>query len=113
MKPKRKYKFKGNKPFVDRDGYRYIPLDDAVDPLYHPMFTKRFTPEHRYVVAQSLKRALNSREHVHHKDSNRMNNVLENLELIDAAAHLKEHIRKGNFKLFSKDYQPLRRKNIN
>src|SRR5262249_51058147 len=37
--------------------------------------------EHRYVMAESLGRALYKEETVHHRDGNRRNNSIENLEL--------------------------------
>jgi hypothetical protein len=38
-------------------------------------------PEHRLVMEQSLGRKLLDRETVHHRDGNRLNNAIENLEL--------------------------------
>jgi hypothetical protein len=106
--------FKGDKPYIDRDGYRYVPLTDSEAKLYHKMYVRKFAPEHRLVMAKHLKRLLNKNEHVHHKDKNRINNVIDNLELINHLEHLKEHQNKGDFKLFSKEHQPKRKlkKNI-
>jgi hypothetical protein len=45
--------------------------------------------EHRLVMARSLQRVLTRREVVHHKDGNRQNNTLSNLELMsDMQAHM-------------------------
>ena len=49
--------------------------------------------EHRYVVEQALGRKLHATEHVHHKNRNRHDNRLENLEVLDAHAHFKLHAR--------------------
>lgn len=101
--------FEGKEPYIDRDGYRYVPLSkDEIEP-YHKMYVRKFAPEHRLVMAKHLQRLLNKNEHVHHKDKNRINNVIENLELINHLEHLKSHQSKGDFKLFSKEYQPKRK----
>lgn len=102
--------FKGRKPYIDKDGYRYVPLTDKEEKLYTQMYVRKFAPEHRLVMAKHLKRLLNKNEHVHHKDKNRINNIIDNLELIDAKQHLQEHLNKGHFKLFSREYQPKKRR---
>lgn len=100
--------FSGKEPYIDKDGYRYVPLTkDEVEP-YHKMYVRKFAPEHRLVMAKHLQRLLKSNEHVHHKDKNRINNIIDNLELIDHLEHLQSHKTKGDFKLFSKEYQPKR-----
>jgi hypothetical protein len=48
--------------------------------------------EHRQVMEQSLGRLLTTREHVHHKNHDRTDNRLENLELMDTSDHAREHI---------------------
>lgn len=50
--------------------------------------------EHRYVMQQSIGRPLTSKEVVHHKDGNRLNNSIENLELLSSTAHHAEVHRK-------------------
>ena len=74
--------------------------------LFKPMVTRGYLPEHRYNLAKHLNRLLKSTEQVHHKDKNRENNIVDNLELIDALKHIHEHKNKGDLKLFSKNYQP-------
>ena len=46
---------------------------------------------HRYLMEQKLGRKLNPNELVHHKDGNKFNNDIDNLELIDRKAHMKAH----------------------
>jgi hypothetical protein len=46
---------------------------------------------HRHLMEQHLGRALLSDEHVHHRNGNRFDNRLENLEVLSAAAHMHLH----------------------
>lgn len=43
--------------------------------------------EHRWLVEQQLGRVLAPDEHVHHKDGNRQNNALANLEVLSPSEH--------------------------
>jgi hypothetical protein len=65
-----------------RDGYVLIhaPPDHP-----HPRSDGSLL-EHRHVVEQALGRYLEEWEIVHHKDGNRQNNCVENLELLDGRA---------------------------
>lgn len=47
--------------------------------------------EHRYVMSKHLGRALENWEVVHHKDHNRKNNDLSNLEVMSWSDHTKMH----------------------
>ena len=47
--------------------------------------------EHRYVMEQYLGRPLSRYEIVHHKDGNKRNNDINNLEVMDLSQHTKLH----------------------
>ena len=65
---------------LDRDGYRMIGVG------------KFYEAEHR-IIWRRHKGEIPKGWHVHHKDGNRVNNDIENLELIDGAEHARMHRR--------------------
>lgn len=68
------------------DGYVDIWMPD------HPDASRRgYIREHRLIMGQHLGRRLLDTEDVHHKNGDRADNRLENLETIDHAKHLREH----------------------
>jgi hypothetical protein len=54
-------------------------------------FNNKTVFDHRRVMEQHLGRQLLPDEDVHHKDGNRLNNSLDNLEVIEHSAHTRRH----------------------
>lgn len=63
----------------------------------HPKRTKNdYVLLHRVVVENHIGRLLNPDEVVHHKDGNKKNNEIQNLEVINASEHTRLHgLQKG------------------
>ena len=64
---------------IDKDGYKVFTLRG------------KHTREHRKVMEQFLGRKLDFNELVHHKDGNKLNNSIENLEIVTRSEHIYKH----------------------
>jgi hypothetical protein len=67
-------------------GYVFVHMPD------HPAANaNNYVLEHRLVMERHLGRHLEPWEHIHHRDENRANNDLSNLELVTRAEHNSRH----------------------
>lgn len=55
------------------------------------MIDNKAIPYARYLMEQYLGRKLNKDEEVHHKDHNKTNDVIENLEVVNSTEHRRHH----------------------
>lgn len=78
-------------------GYWY--LHKSIIPAeYHSMIDKgNRILEHRLLYAKYIGRCLHSEEHIHHKDGNKLNNEIENLEITTRSAHIREHMLNNKY----------------
>lgn len=84
----RKYQWKGGRRI---DDHGYVKIYDK---------NGRYRREHRVVMEQFIGRPLNPSEIIHHKNGDKTDNRIENLEITNKVAHSSHHIReRGNKKL--------------
>lgn len=65
-------------------GYRYVCTPDGQE-----------VREHRYVMEQHLGRPLRPDEDVHHRNRDRLDNRIENLDVVEHRAHVSLHQNEG------------------
>ncbi len=75
---------------IKKGDYVYALVPD------HPNATKSgYVLMHRVVMENHLNRLLDKDEIIHHKDENKKNNDISNLEITDIASHARLHNYKG------------------
>lgn len=89
---------------IIQDGYMTVFLHP--DDFFYPMRfkSKPYVLEHRLVMAKHLGRCLQSWEIIHHKNGDRLDNRIENLEITTNRTHHKDHCR-GYRDGFEKGYK--------
>ena len=80
-----KYNARGKK-VKTKEGYILVYC-----PEYPKAKNGKYVYEHRLKMANYLGRPLEEREHVHHKNGNKQDNRIENLELLTNSEHHKKH----------------------
>ena len=67
---------------------------------------KKQVRTHRFIMEKIIGRKLEKNECVHHKDGNKLNNSIDNLELCTRSEHLKKHYKEigGEENQFKKVY---------
>lgn len=86
----RRYQAKPGRPRTH--DHRYITKNGYISvKVGREQSTSGYQLEHRLVMERYLGRRLRSDEHVHHRDGNRQNNDLSNLEVLSNAEHQRMH----------------------
>lgn len=62
---------------------------------------KKYVYEHRYIMEQSLGRPLKRNESIHHIDGNKLNNLINNLQILTKTEHNSRSTIKHRLKPFS------------
>jgi len=95
---------------IQSDGYAHVKIDK--DNFFYSMANKEgYLPEHRLVMAMHLGRCLATWELVHHRDGDKLNNKIDNLELMMRSQHMIDH-NKGYKDGYAKGLKDGRSKQI-
>lgn len=84
---KKQWDTRGRTGTVCKNGYRIFSLGSRNN--------KKREYEHRKVWRESYGE-IPKGFHIHHKDGNKLNNSIENLELVSISEHLSNHAKKNN-----------------
>ena len=61
------------------------------DPKHRQAMKNGYVREHRMIMSDFIGKRIKDDEHVHHKNENKKDNRLQNLELISCAEHTRHH----------------------
>jgi hypothetical protein len=83
--------------FMSSNGYKYIYAPD------NPHCNNNgYVPEHRFIMERVMGRYLLTNEVVHHKNHNRLDNRIENLEVMSKSDHSRLHMKKTMTRVHNK-----------
>ena len=71
-------------------GYQYC----RTNPAHPKRNSKGLYPLHRVLMENKIGRLLTTEEHVHHKDENKWNDTIENLEILSVSEHALLHAKR-------------------
>lgn len=74
---------------------------------------KRYVYQHRLVIENFFGRTLSSSEIIHHKDGNKLNNDISNLEYHESrSSHIKEHVKESTWAGKGKPRPSIQKKKV-